>query len=177
MSLWVVPELGQDFVDDFEDMVISYMFDHWQETNPGKGTNMKPDTDTEADKIGFKSQFPDYFRPYEICCVQTRTEVIEQFSGKSRFVFATALDIMLRMKRLNRDSPESDPQLDNMERETIRIMTHYKANDIPGIKDLLFSSPDSLVRVYDATDNYAKSDWRSIVRIKAFYEKQNLTPL
>jgi hypothetical protein len=177
MSLWVVPEIGTDFTDDFEDMIISYMFDRWTETNPSKGATMKPDTDTEPNAIGFKAQFPDYFRPYEICCVQTRTEVIEQFSGKSRFVFTTGLDIMLRMKRLNRDSPESDPQLDNMERETIRIMTHYKHNDIPGIKDLLFSSPESVVRVYDATDSYSKSDWRSIVRIKCFYEKQNLTPL
>ena len=36
MSLWVVPEIGTDFTDDFEDMVISYMFDRWTETNPGK---------------------------------------------------------------------------------------------------------------------------------------------
>jgi hypothetical protein len=176
MSLWVVPELGTDFSDDFEDMVISYIFDKWTETNPAKGVNAQPDTTTEPSAISFKSGFPDFFRPYECVCVQTRTEVIEQFSGKSRFVFTTGLDIMLRMKRLNRDSPEVDPQLDNMEREIIRIMVHYKHNDILGIKDLLFSSPDSVSRVYDATDNYAKSDWRSIVRIKAFYEKQNLSP-
>jgi hypothetical protein len=175
MSTWVVPELNTDFTDDFEDMVIAYIFDRWTETDPAKGAAMKPDTATENGRVSFKSGFPDYFRPYECCCVQTLTQVIEQYSGKSRFVFTTGLDIMLRMKRLNRDAASADPQLENMEREIIRIMTHYKHNDIPGIKDLLFASPDSIIRLYNATDTYAKSDWRSFVRVNAFYEKQNLT--
>ena len=177
MSLWVVPEIGADFTSDFEDLVIAYIYDKWTETNPAKGANPQPDTVTEVDKISFKAGFPDYFRTYECCCIQTRTEVIEQYSGKSRFVFTTALDIMLRMKRLNRDAIESDPQLENMEREIMRIVSHYKHNDILGIKDLLFNLPETSTRVYDARDTYAKSDWRSIFRIKCFYEKQNLTPL
>jgi hypothetical protein len=176
MSTWVVPELNADFSNDFEDMVIAYIFTKWQETDPAKGANPQPDTATETNAISFKPGFPDYFRNYECCCVQTLTQVIEQYSGKSRFVFTTDLDVMLRMKRIERDAASADPQLDNMEREIIRIMTHYRHNDIPGIKDLLFGSPDSLIRVYNATDSYAKADWRSIVKVKVFYEKQNLTP-
>jgi hypothetical protein len=175
VSTWVVPELGTDFTDDFEDMVIGYIFQQWQETDPPKGANMKPDTTTENGAVSFKSGFPDFFRAYECCCVQTRTELIEAYSGKSRFVFTTGIDIMLRMKRLNRDSASIDPQLDNMEREIIRIMTHYRHNDIGGIKDLLFGLPESVTRVYDARDTYAKSDWRSVIHVSAFYEKQNLT--
>ena len=177
MSTWGVPELGgADFSEDFEDMVINYIYEKWQETDPAKGSQMKPDTELEPGKLSFKSGFPDFFRAYECCCVQTRTQIIDQYTGKSRFLFTTDMDIMLRMKRLNRDAIESDPQLDNMEREIVRIATHYKHNDIPGIKDLPFVSPESVIRVYNATDTYAKSDWRSIVRIQCFYEKQNLSP-
>ena len=174
---WVVPEIGTDFTEDFEDLVIQHIFDEWTETNPGKGAALKPDTTTENDKISFKTGFPEYSRPYECCVIKTSTEVLEQFSGKSRFAFLTGLDIMLRMKRLNRDAPAADPQLENMEREVMRIMTTYKHNDILGIKDLVFKNPDSVVRVYNATDSWATSDWRSLVRIQVFYEKQNLTPL
>jgi hypothetical protein len=177
MSLWVVPEIGADFTQDFEDLVIAYIYDKWIETDPPKGANPQPDTATEPNAISFKAGFPDYFRTYECCCVQTRTEVLEQYSGKSRFVFLTGLDLMLRMKKLNRDAIESDPQLEKMEREIMRIVSHYRHNDILGIKDLVFNLPESLVRIYNATDTYAKSDWRSIFRIKCFYEKQNLTPL
>jgi hypothetical protein len=175
LSTWVVPELGTDFTNDFEDLVIAYIFQEWEIADPPKGSTMKPNTTTENGAVSFKSGFPDFFRAYECCCVQTRTEVLEQYSGKSRFVFTTGLDVMLRMKRLNRDAASVDPQLENMEREIIRIMTHYRHNDIPGIKDLLFDPAESHMRVYNATDTYAKSDWRSIVRVKAFYEKQNLT--
>lgn len=173
-SLWVVPEIGEDFTEDFEDLVIAYIFDKWSISDPAKGLQMKPDTTTEPNALSFSSGFPDYFRTYECCCVQTITEIIEQYSGKSRFVFTTGLDILLRMKRLNRDAIESDPQLENMEREIMRITTHYRPNDILGIKDLI---PDTTNRIYNATDTYAKSDWRSLFHVKVFYEKQNLTPL
>jgi len=175
MSTFVVPELGTDFSVDFEDLLIQYFYDKWTETNPAKGSTMKPDTELEPNCISFKPAFPDYFRPYEVCIVQTITQIIEQFS-KSKFVFTTDLDVMLRMKQLDRDAIETDPQLEKMEIEIARICQFYKGDpqDIPGIKDIDFQFPDSIVRVYDGGDSYAKSDWRSVVKIKILYEKQNL---
>jgi len=174
-ATWVCPELNADFSVDFEDLIIQYFYDKWSETDPAKGSLLKPDYESEPNCISFKSGFPDYFRPYEVCVVQTITQLIQQYS-KSKFVFTTDLDVMLRMKRLQRDAIETDPQLEKMEIEIERICQHYKGEpqDIPGIKDIDFQFPDSVVRVYDGTDSYAKTDWRSVVKIRVLYEKQNL---
>ena len=174
-ATWVVPELNTDFTTDFEDLLIDYIFAKWAITNPAKGTQAQPDPIAEPDRVSFKAGFPDYFRAYECNCLQTTTRVLETF-GKSRWVFATQVQVLLRMKRLDRDSIEVNPQLTYMEQEIQRIVAQYKPdpNDIPGIKDLSFVFPASVVRIYDATDNYAKADWRSVVSIDMFYEKQNL---
>ena len=171
MSTWVVPELGTDFSEDFEDIIIQYIFDNWTATEPEKGSQMKTDYESEPDTISFKAGFPDYFRPYECAIIQTRTEPIEKINGK--WVFTTGLDIMLRMKRIERDAIEVDPQLENMEMEIQRIVEAYQPNEITGIKDIIYDDNISAERVYNGRDNWAKSDWRSIVHIKVFYEKED----
>jgi len=170
---WVVPELGTDFTNDFEDLLINYIYSKWNISDPAKGSVMKPDYQIEPNTVSFKPGFPDYNRPYECCTVQTRTDLTERYSGK--YVFTTIVEVLLRMKRLDRDAIEVDPQLQNMEQEIEDIVQHYNLNDIVGIKDLTFSFPDSKQAVYDGTDDFAKSDWRSIVRVKCLYEKQNIT--
>jgi hypothetical protein len=172
MSTFVVSGSTTDFTQDFEDLVISYIFNKWSISVPPKGTVMKPDVEVEPDKVHFKAGFPDYFIPYECCVVQTTTRLLESFGG-GKFLFTTSLDVMLRMKRLDRDAVATDPQLENMENEIGRIVEHYKPNEIPGIKDMLFD-PTTVSRVYNATDTWAKSDWRSIFRISVFYQKDNL---
>lgn len=178
MSTFHPPELTEDFQTDFEDLMIQYVYDKWSITDPAKGSQMQPDSIAEPDTIGFRSGFPDYFRPYEVCCIQTVTLPIEgeQTTGKGSFWFTTTVQFLLRMKRLDRDALEVNPQLENMEDEIERIVQHYVGypQDIPGIKDLEFDYPVSVQRVYDATDNYAKSDWRSVVSIKLLYQKVNL---
>jgi hypothetical protein len=82
---------------------------------------------------------------------------------------------MLRMKRLNRDAIDTEPQLENMEIEVERIAIHYHDGDIPGIKEIFFQFPDSVQRIYGASDSYSKSDWRSVVRLSLLYEKENIT--
>ena len=170
---WVVPELGADFTQDFEDIIIQYIYDKWAINNPAKGTTMQTDYESEPDTISFKPGFPDFFRPYEVACVQTRTTPEEEMGGK--FVFTTALDIMLRMKRIERDAIEVDQQLENMEEEMQRIIEDYTQNEIPGIMDLVYDGNISTERVYNARDSYAKSDWRSIVHIKVFYQKEDIS--
>ena len=169
---WLVPELDDDFSEDFEDTIIQYIFDKWSILVPAKGSNMKPDYESEPDTVSFKPGFPDFFRPYEICCVQTRTLLLEKIDGKH--VFTTGLDVMIRMKRIERDAIDTEPQLENMENEVQRIIENYEG-EIVGIKDLVYDENPSVQRVYNGTDNWAKSDWRSVVRIKVFYEKEDVS--
>jgi len=172
MSTWGVPELnGADFNYDFEDTIINYIYQKWSINNPARGSQMQTDYESEPDTISFKAGFPDYFRPYECAIVQTKTEPIEKMGGK--WVFTTGLDVMLRMKRLERDAIVVDIQLENMEIEVQRIVEDYVPNEIAGIMDLIYDDNVSTEKVYNARDSYAKSDWRTIVHIKVFYQKED----
>lgn len=181
MSTFVLSGYDTDFQADFEDLLIQYVYDKWTETDPAKGTAMQPDPIAEPDTIGFRSGFPDYFRPYEITAIQTVTIPLEgeQTTGKTTFGFTTTVQFLLRMKRLQRDAIEVDKQLENMESEIERIVQHYKGypGEIAGILDIDFDHPNSVQRIYDATDNYAKSDWRSVISVKCYYQKSNLSGL
>jgi len=168
---WVVPELGTDFTQDFEDIIIQYIYDNWQETDPAKGALSKPDYESDPDKVSFKAGFPDFFRPYEVAIVQTRTTPLEKINGK--WMFTTGLDCMVRMKRIERDGIAEDIQLENMEAEVQRIVENYIPNSIVGIKDLIYDDNISTEKIYGARDTWAKSDWRTVVHIKVFYEKED----
>jgi len=170
---WVVPELNADFSQDFEDIIIQYMYDNWLETNPAKGTVLKPNNEIEPDKVSFKPGFPDFFKPYEVAIVQTRTTPLEKIGGK--WMFVTGLDVMVRMKRIEKDGIAYDIQLENMEREVQRIVENYIPNSIVGIKDLIYDDTVSTEKVYGARDTWAKSDWRTVVHIKVFYEKEDVS--
>ena len=90
-------------------------------------------------------------------------------------MFTTGLDVMVRMKRIERDGIAEDIQLENMEREVQRITEHYIPNEIVGIKDIIYDDAVSTEKVYRARDTWAKSDWRTIVHIKVFYEKEDVS--
>jgi len=173
MSTWLVPERGSDFDSDFEDTIIQYIYDKWSINNPAKGATLQTDYETEPDTVSFKPGFPDFFRPYECAVVQTRTTPLDKIGGK--FTFTTGLDIMVRMKRIQRDAVDMDPQLENMETEIQRIIEDYQPNEIVGIKDLVYDENVSAERVYNARDSFAKSDWRSIIHIKVLYEKEDVS--
>ncbi len=170
MSTWQVPELGTDFIQDFEDIIIQFIYDKWTVTDPAKGSQMQTD---EPDTVSFKPGFPDFFRPYEVACVQTRTTPEEKMGGK--WVFTTGLDVMCRMKRIERDGIAEDIQLENMEREIQRIVEAYIPNEITGIMDIVYDDNTSTEKVYGARDTCAKSDWRTIVHIKVFYQKEDIS--
>jgi len=173
MSTWQVPELGADFTQDFEDIIIQFIYDKWTVTDPAKGSQMQTDYESEPNTVSFKPGFPDFFRPYEVACVQTRTEPIEKMGGK--WVFTTGLDLMCRMKRIERDGIAEDIQLENMEVEIQRIVEDYVPNEIPGIMDMIYDDGISTEKIYGARDSYAKSDWRTIVHIKVFYQKEDVS--
>ena len=147
------------------------MYDNWAETNPAKGTVLKPDYESEPDRISFKPGFPDFFRPYECAIVQTRTTPLEKMGGF--WVFTTGLDVMVRMKRIEKDGIAYDIQLENMEKEVQRIVENYIPNEILGIKDIIYDDNVSTEKVYGARDTWAKSDWRTVIHIKIFYQKND----
>jgi len=51
----------------------------------------------------------------------------------------------------------------------------YIPNSIVGIKDLIYDDNVSTEKVYGARDTWAKSDWRTVVHIKVFYEKEDVS--
>ena len=173
MSTWQVPELQADFTQDFEDIIIQFIYDKWTVTDPAKGSQMQTDYESEPNTVSFKPGFPDFFRPYEVACVQTRTEPIEKMGGK--WIFTTGLDLMVRMKRIERDGIAEDIQLESMEVEIQRIVEDYIPNEIPGIMDMIYDDGISTEKVYGSRDSYAKSDWRTIVHIKVFYQKEDVS--
>lgn len=161
MSTYIVPELGTDFPDDFEDMVKDYVETEYSIADPIK-------TDTEH--FNFKVGFFGYFLPYEIAFLQTVTEPPQYNSGGRGFYTGTEIMVGIRMERISRD--KVDPQLGNMEREIQRIAMQYRAGDIPGIKSMVYWGGE---RVLNATDNWAETDWRSIVRLRVYYEKRDIS--
>jgi hypothetical protein len=157
-ATWVVPEITADFTSDFEDLVIPYIITKYALADP-----LKTDTTHFQIHVGFY----DFGQPYEIAALQTDTR-IEQWLNSRAYVASTGVEIFIRMERLTDN--KVDPQLGNMEREIIRIAGQYRPNDITGIKLLRYDGGE---RVYNGTDDYSKTDWRCVVRLRALYEKRD----
>jgi hypothetical protein len=161
---FVVPELATtDFTSDFDELVRAYIETKYALADPDKAT---PNT------IKFKVGFFDAKLPYEIAVLETDTEPPQYPNGRRRAYTSTGIEIHIRMKRLPRSETEIPPQLGKMEREIQRIAMQYRSQDIPGIKDMVWTGG---TRVYNANDTYAASDWRSLVRVRLLYEKIDIS--
>jgi hypothetical protein len=162
----VVPELGEDFEDDYEEILIDYIFDNWSISDPVKPA----EKETLGAPIKFHVGFFDFNRPYEIVALQGQSIPTEILDNGRRYEIVTNVEVGIRMRRLSKNKP--DPQLKNMEKEVKRIVMDYvNLKDIAGIKNMLWNGQE---RVYQGNDDYAKSDWRSIVRINLQYENQSI---
>ena len=163
-----IPEIATEQTDDWDKLVLTYLFTNWAETNPAKGTT--PIDNTDEKYVRFRLGFPDYTHAYEINVLETDTLTDPTRGGHGfRYWMQTTLLIGIRMKRLDRD--RADPQLGKMEREIQRLaMTYitFATQQIPGVKTMQWEGQS---RVYNATDTYAKSDWRTEARISITYEK------
>jgi len=166
MSDWVVPFLGTDFSNDFEDMVLQYVFDKWDIDDPPKGADL---VTNDRDEIKFHPGLYDYKKTYEICAVQTVTNPLQHTMHGRLIQFQTEVRIMIRMKRLAKDG--IDDQLGFMEREVNKIARHFRPNDIPGIDKMDVTMFD---RVYQE-DEWQQSNWRSFVNIAIQYWKQDIS--
>lgn len=163
MSTFVVPELvSTDFTSDFDELLRGYIATKYTLSDPALASN------TLKIKVGFF----DYKLPYEIAILERETDPPQFLNGRRRAYFQTTMEVWIRMKRLARSETEISPQLGYMEREIERITFQYRNQDIPGIKDVV---PAGGGRVYDGTDSYAQTDWRSMVRVRLQYEKADIS--
>lgn len=160
----VVPELNTDFEFDYEEILIQYIYDNWSISDPPKPSAME----AQGEPLKFSVGFFDFNRPYNIVAIQTTTVPNEVGDNGRRYQIFTTVEMGIRMRRLAKN--KVDPQLKNMEREVKRIVMDYvNLHDITGIKQMLWAGQE---RIYGAGDDYAKSDWRSVVRVNLYYENQ-----
>jgi hypothetical protein len=174
-ATYVVAGLAGDFVSDFEDLVLGYIFTKWSISAPAKGSTPQDTTAT----LRFKAGMPDGLKPYEINALQTDTKVADKNDPHS-WHFFTSVEIRVTAERIARDN--IDPELGNIEREIQRIVNQYPANDIAGISDLIFmgmsrdyfgiSGTGTSIR--QATRTTALSSrWSSTTSILVSYYKTN----
>jgi hypothetical protein len=160
----IIPELGTEFGPDYEEILIQYIYDNWSISDPPKPAAMEAQNEDFKLHVGFF----DFNRPYEVVALQTTSIPSEVGDNGRRYQIYTTVEIGVRMRRLAKNKP--DPQLKEMEREIKRIvMSYVNMKDITGIKNMVWTGQE---RIYGATDDHAKSDWRSVVRVNLQYENQ-----
>lgn len=172
-ATYVVAGLVGDFITDFEDLVLSYIFAEWSISAPAKGTTPQ---DTNA-TLRFKAGMPDGLKPYEINALQLETRVSDKNDPQS-WHFFTDVEIRITAERIARDN--IDPELGNMEREVQRIINQYPDQDIPGISDLIFNRMlrDYIGNTRSATGRRTvttalSSKWSSVTTVSLSYYKTN----
>lgn len=151
-----------DFTSDFDELLRAYIATEYTLADPALASN------TLKIKVGFF----DYKLPYEIAILEGEKAPPQFLNGRRRAYWQVGMMINIRMKRLARSETEISPQLGYMEREVERIAFQYRTSDIPGIKDIV---PAGGGRIYDGTDTYAQTDWRSVVRVILQYEKADIS--
>lgn len=164
---WVVAPLSQDFSQDFDKLLIAYL--------ENKYSIADPDKDNTPDKnIVFKFGFFTFETPYEITVLEQET-AIDQYVNPYTYMMGTAMDINIRMERL--DPNGTDPQLGYMRREIVRILGAYVPYEIPGILELRWVGGNPYYIPNTDRDAHAEQDWRYIIRCRLIYQMNNTTTI
>lgn len=133
-----------DFSTDLENIVIQYIYDEWSFVAPSQIA--KPlAMHGEAQNIEFRPGF-DRGRPaFQVLCIQTSTDVLEETSARRSWHMVTKLEITV-ITNIMDDLDNVKPELGQMEREVQRILNQYKYGDIEGIHEMMFTGQ---TRIYD----------------------------
>ena len=114
--------------------------------------------------LGWRVGLPDHSQPYEITALQfnTTADQIDFQSIGATYEFTTEMQITIMAKRLP-GATNVDPQLGNMEREVQRLICQAVPGDISeNVREVIYLGQE---RIYNANDTYAKSEWRTLVRV------------
>ena len=168
-----VAGLPADFTQDFEDLLLAYIFQEWSIADPAKGVTPQ---DTNS-SLRFRAGFPDNLKPYEVNALTTNTSISQRTDPQS-WNFFTTVEIRTSVQRIARDN--IDPQLGNMEREVQRIINQYQSNEITGIQDLIYVSSNRDYRgitstaATTTTGTWSLSRWSSTTSVQVSYHKTNI---
>ena len=175
MVTYQVPILAADFSQDFEDMVITYLFNEWNIANPAQDAAA---TGSDGTKVHFRPGFPDGSKPFEILCLTTQTIPANRNDPYSWHFFTTIEIRIVRSMEMARDNLA--PELGNMEREVERIINSYVSDDIPGVQDFIFlsrnrdygSTGSAATSRVNTAKNWAASTWQSLTIAQLSYYKE-----
>ena len=169
MPSYGIPELSTegnavDFSQDFEDMLIDYIYDDWSIADPAK-----PATKTGINNtIEFRPGFPANNKPYEVSTLTFETLELEKLSSVQWYM---QTNVTVRLREMHIAQSQKDPQLGNMEREILRMVHQYRDNEILGIKRMMFLGG---TRIYERDDSITKSEWESTMNVGMTYSKINI---
>lgn len=154
------------FTQDFEDLLIAFLYSKWSISAPAKdGTNLV-DEDTP---LAFRTGLPDDRHPFQVLALTDETVLIDK-PGFRTSRYETSVIVSVIAERIAKDNIDANPDtvgnIGNMEREVLRILAQYTTFQIFGIENIYFTNAK---RIYEPDDDFAKSRWRTDIRVVMNY--------
>jgi hypothetical protein len=172
-EVWVVPELGHNFTENFAVMLIDHIYNNWSYTGltgGEEGLNKPPTRTGSPNYIEFRAGIEDEYKTLEVLALQGRTVVVDHLhTGWKRESMTTQVWVTTKIKVAEIDDETS--LLRKMDQEVGRICGMYRqanqSGEMRGIKDLIYEGND---RLYGTKDQWNKSDWKTRHSILMWYE-------
>jgi hypothetical protein len=165
-NTWRLSGEGTDFLTRLDGLVIDYIIDNWQASNPGTGLASIPLTLSNGINIGNFDY--DKFRSYYIKVTEKPARVTNR-PRHNMLEYEGPFELEISVRKLSKGEP---PQLQAIVNELIRIFLGYQKFEIFGIQDIDF---DSISPAYNR-ENFTrhgpdKTVWKKIVKINLLYGK------
>ena len=168
--IWKIPEFPDDFPSRFDGLVIDYIVNEWQESDPPmKGEDPQGPQRREINIGNFDY---DKFRTYYIKVTELPARVINR-PRHNLIEFWSPIELEVSVRRLTRG--EAYPQMQNIMLELIRIFFMFNKYDIYGVQAVDFETLTPLSNPQNRTrQSAAKTLWKKTLRINLHYFKVSL---
>lgn len=172
-DVWVCPELGHNFTENFSVMLINHIYDNWSYTGltgAEEGLNKPAEKTGQSNYIEFRPGLKDDFKTLQVLTMQGRTVVVDHIqTGWKRESMTTQVWVTTLIKVAEIDDQTS--LLRKLDQEIGRICGTYRqinqTGEMAGIKDLIYEGND---RVFGPKDQWNKSDWETRHSVLMWYE-------
>lgn len=172
-DVWVCPELGHNFTENFSVMLINHIYDNWSYTGltgAEEGLNKPTEKTGQSNYIEFRPGLKDDFKTLQVLTMQGRTVVVDHIqTGWKRESMTTQVWVTTLIKVAEIDDQTS--LLRKLDQEIGRICGTYRQSnqtgEMAGIKDLIYEGND---RVFGPKDQWNKSDWETRHSVLMWYE-------